>query len=401
MNSNPIRVIEGKAKPFEPFWQVKNAAQTGGNPEIDFFGYISEFSWLGDDITPQKFKTDLYEAGKGGPITIRMHSYGGEIFAAAAIRAMLLEYPGEITVSIEGVCASAAVAIALAGKKVRIFDTAYMMVHNPGYPGFIGYLTSDFLRQCADELDLFKEGLLNAYETRTGMARGELSAMLDAETWMTAQQAVEFGFADELITGGSPIKKDAQPGVLNYVNVPPVLLNAADPANQPVVDTTAGQEPSGEGQSGTGAKPASVPTKQTRERLDLVEAAERKTFEGEKIMGLRELLKQRSEKIARARALTELADKEGRDFDDAERAEFETLLGKGPEDLGEVGALDVQISRIQEEREKLRNAESVSQASPAEKPAASKVTILKRAEFDALNPAARAAFIRNGGKLQD
>ena len=122
--NKPIRVVEGNAKPFESFWQVRDAAQTGGEPEIDFIGYISEYSWMGDEVTPKKFKADLYEVGKGGPVTIRMHSGGGEIFAASAIRAILDQYPGDKTVCIDGLCASAAVAIALAGNKVKIYDTA-------------------------------------------------------------------------------------------------------------------------------------------------------------------------------------------------------------------------------------------------------------------------------------
>ena len=398
MNNKPIRVVEGNAKPFEAFWQVRDADQTGGDPEILFFGYISEYSWMGDEITPKKFRDDLYSVGKGGPITIRMHSGGGEIFAAAAIRAMLLEYPGFVTVSIEGICASAAVAVALAGKKIKMFDTAYMLVHNPGYGFLLGYLTADFLRQAADELDLFKEGLLNAYETRTGMTRDKLSQMCNDETWMLAQQAVDLGFVDEVITGGSPVKKqDMLQAVRNYVNVPPALLNAVDPEIKPV------ENPANEQESIAGSTTAPVPTTQSRERLNLVEAAEKNNYQGVKIMGLRELLKQRSEKIARARALTELADKEARDFTDAERDEFEMILGKGGEDKGEVGELDAKIVVIQAERERLKAAESVShQTSGAiEKPAAGKVTSMKRSEYDALTVEQKAAVVKDGVKIED
>lgn len=382
MKQQPIRVVEGNARPYEPFWQVRSAEQTGGDPEIDFLGYISEFSWLGDDVTPKKFKQDLYAAGGGGPIRIRMHCYGGEIFAASAIRAMLMEYPGKKTVTIEGICASAAVGVALAADAIQIYDTAYMMVHNPGWMGLWGYLDADTLQKFSERLRLFKEGLLNAYETRTKLPREQLSKMLDDETWMIAQQAVELGFADEVITGGSPIKTDMQQAVRNYIHVPPALLNA--------VDLTPRQEPDG--------RNVALRLSQERERLAAFSAV---IVQGEKIMNLRSLLKQRVELLARADELVKVADKEDRDFTDAERKEYGEILGVG-EETGQVGALDAKIEEIQKEREKLRAAaEKKFLGSEAIKPDASGKKTMKRSEFDALDSSAQAAFVRGGGKIEE
>lgn len=385
MNKN-IRVVEGNAKPFEPFWQVRNAAQTGGDPEIDFVGYISEFSWFDDDVTPKKFKDDLNKAGKGGPITVRMHSGGGEIFAAAAIRAMLSEYPGKVTVRIEGLCASAAVAIALAGDVVQIYDTAYMMIHNPAYTFFGAMLDADTMTKMADELRVFKDGLLNAYETRTKISRDELSAMLDAETWMTAQTAVELGFADEVISGGKSMKTDVK-SVQNYVNIPSVLLNVADEEEAP---------------SENGQEPVEIVNPEPQARLaehSLLESAKQKTFQEVKNMNVRELLNQRSALVERAEALVKLADEEGRDFTDTEREEFNAILGEG----GSVPTLDAQIERVEGERAALKAAMSkqFSNDQKAEKPDAQTAAKVKSlAEFNQMSPADRMAFVKDGGKVQ-
>jgi ATP-dependent protease ClpP protease subunit len=376
MTGKAIRVVEGNAKPYEPFWQVRNATETGGDPEIDFIGYISEYSWLGDEITPKKFKDDLYAAGKGGPITIRMHSGGGEIFAAAAIRAMLLEYPGRKTVSINGLAASAAVAIALAGDVVKIYDTSYMMVHNPGYGGLMGYLDADTLQKFADELRLFREGIISGYQTRTGLNREKLAEMMDAETWMTGAQAVELGFADELVTGGKPVQQD--PTIQNYVNVPAALLNIS------------GQAPA-----------VKVYLQEAQVRL---EQKKEFAYQGETsimTVTIRELLKQRENLVQRATEITATADAEKRDLNEAERAEFQEILGMGDEP-GKVGALDAQITQIEAERARLKEAaeKKFSNADPV-KPTGQPLTSMKRADFDKLPTNERVAFMKSGGKIQD
>ena len=117
---------------------------------------------------------------------------------------------------------------------------------------------------------------------------------------------------------------------------------------------------------------------------------------------LRELIKQRSEKVARAQELVDLADKEERDLTTDERAEFVKLLGEG-ESTGEVGALDGQIEQIQGEREKLRTAaeKQFGAQTEAQKPDAQNSNAMKRADFNKLSPVAQAAFTKNGGKIED
>lgn len=233
-NNTPIRVAQGSAKPLEPFWAWQ-ARNDFGEAELSFYGYISEYSWLDDDVTPKKFKSDLARYGRNGPITIRMHSGGGELVAASAIASMLTAYPGRKTVVIDGLCASAAVIVALSADVIKIHDAAYMMVHNPGYGLLWGWMDAVTLRKYADLLDTFTSGMLDAYESRTGLDRGTLTSMLDAETWMTALEAVEKGFAHEVVRGNSPTppSESMKNMLTNFINVPAELLNLSSRESDP------------------------------------------------------------------------------------------------------------------------------------------------------------------------
>lgn len=118
---------------------------------------------------------------------------------------------------------------------------------------------------------------------------------------------------------------------------------------------------------------------------------------------VRKFLQERAALLARAEALVQVAEREERDFSDAERAEFEALLGTADAPGGQIGALDAKIEQVQGERERLRLAGEKSFAAvPAQKPeAASGAKAMKRAEFTALEPNAQAAFVRGGGRVED
>lgn len=239
----PIRCFEGNAKPHEPFW-VWNAANADQEPEIELYGYISEYSWWGDEVTPQKFRDDLEKHGRGGPITIKMNSYGGDVIAASVISTILREYPGRITVQIDGIAASAATVVAVAGNVVKMQDTAYFMIHDPMAVFFLAALNIEELTRMVDSLKAVKEGIINAYETRIGLSRTRLAKLMTDETWMDAQKAVDLGFVDEIIRAeqAAPVDWGDKAAVVNalrnFVNVPAALLAPAKPA-EPVHDAAA------------------------------------------------------------------------------------------------------------------------------------------------------------------
>jgi ATP-dependent Clp protease protease subunit len=227
----PIRCFEGNTKPHEPFWFWNAVVEEGvSEPELELNGYISEYSWFEDDITPKMFKDELYRYGKGGPITIRMNSYGGDVIAASLMSSMIRDYPGRVTVQIDGIAASAATVVAVAGDTIKMQETAYFMIHDPLAVFFLAMLNIEDLSRMVDSLKTVKEGIINAYETKSGLSRARISKLMTEETWMDAQKAVDLGFVDEVVKGNSkkitiPVENAAVVNALRiFVNVPKELI---------------------------------------------------------------------------------------------------------------------------------------------------------------------------------
>jgi len=176
---------------MKKFW---NWVETEETRTLYFDGYIAQDSWFDDDITPKKFKAEL--TASQGDISVWLNSPGGDVFAASQIYTMLKEYSGKVTVQIDGLAASAASVIAMAGDEVLMSPVAMMMIHNPATMMFGE--AADF-QSAIKMLGEVKEGILNAYEQRTGISRAKLSNMMDSETWFSAQKAVELGFADKIL----------------------------------------------------------------------------------------------------------------------------------------------------------------------------------------------------------
>jgi ATP-dependent Clp protease protease subunit len=168
-------------------------------------GVIAEESWLDDDITPAAFKAEL-TAGTG-PVTIWLNSPGGDVFAAARIYNLLMDYPGDVTVKIDGIAASAASVIAMAGTKVLISPVGMIMVHNPMT---LAIGDSAEMEKAIAMLSEVKESILNAYEIKTGLSRAKLSHLMDGETWLNAKKAVELGFADGILFERAEDTPDAE-----------------------------------------------------------------------------------------------------------------------------------------------------------------------------------------------
>ena len=157
-------------------------------------GTIAEESWFDDDVTPQLFKDELNSGT--GDITVWINSPGGDCVAAAQIYNMLMDYKGGVTVKIDGIAASAASVIAMAGTKVLVSPVSMLMIHNPMT---VAFGNSAEMQKAIDMLASVKDSILNAYEIKTGLSRTKLSHLMDAETWMDANKAIELGFADEIM----------------------------------------------------------------------------------------------------------------------------------------------------------------------------------------------------------
>ena len=174
------------------FW---NWVRNEGEPAVLVLnGEISDETWFGDEVTPKLFKADLDKCQ--GDISVWINSPGGDVFAAAQIYNMLMDYPHNVTVKIDGLAASAASVIAMAGTEVQMSPVAMMMIHNPMT---VAIGDSAEMQKASAMLDEVKEAIMNAYEIKTGLTRAKISHLMDAESWFNAKKAVELGFADKIL----------------------------------------------------------------------------------------------------------------------------------------------------------------------------------------------------------
>ena len=202
------------------FWNwVRNEDETR---TLYLNGVIAEESWFEDEITPAAFKEELFSGS--GPIMLHINSPGGDCIAASQIYTMLMDYPHDVTVQIDGMAASAASVIAMAGTHVQMSPTSMMMIHNP-FTCAMG--DSDEMRKAIQLWDEVKESIINAYEIKTGLSRVKLAHLMDSETWMSAHKAKELGFCDEVLyspedepdnaSGFSFARKSAVAALMNRV----------------------------------------------------------------------------------------------------------------------------------------------------------------------------------------
>lgn len=182
-----------KARDKTHFWNWDND-EASGVRTLYLDGTIADESWRDDDVTPRMFKDELMSGN--GDIVVWVNSPGGDCVAASQIYTMLMDYTGNVTVKIDGLAASAASVIAMAGTKVLMAPTALMMIHNP-LTVAIG--DTEEMQKAIAMLDEVKESIINAYEIKTGQSRAKISHLMDGETWMNANKAIELGFADGIL----------------------------------------------------------------------------------------------------------------------------------------------------------------------------------------------------------
>ena len=159
---------------------------------------------------------------RNGDITVWINSADGDCVAAAQIYNMLMDYPGNVTVKIDGIAASAASVIAMAGTKVLISPVGMLMIHNPAT---LAWGDSGEMQKAIEMLGSVKDSIINAYEIKTGLSRTKLSHMMDAETWMDAGKAVELGFADGILARAE-LTEDVKPITMSMLYSKAAVVNS-------------------------------------------------------------------------------------------------------------------------------------------------------------------------------
>lgn len=175
------------------FWNLKKTDDKTG--ELTLYGEISDTSWWGDEVTPKQFREDLDTLGDIETLNVYINSPGGDVFAGQAIYSMLKRHKAQVIVYVDGLAASIASLIAMAGDKVIMPANAMMMIHNPWTWG-VGN-ANDF-RKLADDLDKIRDSMIVAYQKKSGLDDSEIIDIMAAETWLTAEECKEKGFADEI-----------------------------------------------------------------------------------------------------------------------------------------------------------------------------------------------------------
>ncbi|WP_295093329.1 head maturation protease, ClpP-related [Ruminococcus sp.] len=175
------------------FWNWVRNEDTNA-AELIFNGPISEDTWFGNEITPAMFRNELSKVS--GDLTVWINSPGGDVFAASQIYTMLRNHKGKVTVKIDGIAASAASVVAMAGDETLIAPTGMLMIHNPAT---IAVGNKSDMEQAIRLLDEVKESIINAYEEKSHQSRAKIAHMMDEETWLNAKKALSLGLVDGIL----------------------------------------------------------------------------------------------------------------------------------------------------------------------------------------------------------
>lgn len=185
-----------------PWLRIENKNKVG---EIHIYGEIADEKWFEEDVTPVEVKRMVHSLKGAESINMYVNSPGGGVFAGMTIFNMLSRLPQRIIAYVDGLAASIASVITLAADIIYIPETAMMMVHNPSG---VAMGDSEEMRKTADLLDNVKNMIMTVYNEKTRLSIKKIGKMMDNETWMSGQEAVDLGFADGL--GGDTVDVSAQ-----------------------------------------------------------------------------------------------------------------------------------------------------------------------------------------------
>ena len=209
-------------KERKPMWEIRQSANAG-TLDIYIYGDVESdsYDWLTDEVIESEtsanhFRDELAKYPNATQINIYINSYGGSVFEGTAIYNQLRRNPAHKTVYIDGFACSVASVIAMAGDEIVMPRNALMMIHNM-WMGAVG--NSAELRKAADDLDVINTAGRSAYLAKAGdkLPEAKLIEMMDAETWLTAEDCITYGLADRLADQDADMKNAAE--VLKNANL--------------------------------------------------------------------------------------------------------------------------------------------------------------------------------------
>jgi ATP-dependent Clp protease protease subunit len=173
--------------------KIENKTEDSG--DVYIYGVITDEKWYDSDVTPTWFKDQMAKLSKLKNINLFVNSPGGGVFAGMAIYHVINRVSAYVNGIVDGIAASISSVILMAADKITVPKTSLVMIHNPES---IAIGDSAILRKEADVLDRVKATIVAAYAEKTKKKPEDIAALMDAETWMTGEEAVKNGFADTL-----------------------------------------------------------------------------------------------------------------------------------------------------------------------------------------------------------
>lgn len=209
--------------------------QKGTIGEIWIYGDIAPYKWDETDVTALDFKNELQELEDVNQLDVYINSGGGSVYEGMAIYNMLKRHKAKVNIYVDALAASVASVIAMAGDTIFMPKNSLMMIHNAW---MIAIGNAEELRKTADDLDRINESSNQAYlERDLKISEDELKQMLDAETWMSADECLEYGFCDEVITSNQAVAKVSDEVMKAYKKTPKTVKNMVEtPENASISD---------------------------------------------------------------------------------------------------------------------------------------------------------------------
>lgn len=183
-----------------------NLVQSGNEADITIYGDITSMEWFESDMSAHTLRSDLDAMGAVDHINVHINSYGGEVAEGLAIFNSLKNHPAKVTTYCDGFACSIASVIFMAGDERVMNNASLLMIHN-AWSGVTG--NADDMRKAADDLDIITQQIKNAYLAKIDVSEDELSALMDAESWITPADAVAMGFATSVTEDDETTKASA------------------------------------------------------------------------------------------------------------------------------------------------------------------------------------------------
>lgn len=207
---------------------VRAASETDADRTISIYDVIGYDYWTGDGVTAKRIAGALRGMG-AGPVTVNINSPGGDMFEGLAIYNLLREHDGEVTVKVLGLAASAASVIAMAGDTVQIARAGFLMIHN-AWVMAIG--NRNDLVEVAETLKPFDDAMASIYAARTGQDMKAMAKLMDAETWIGGQAAIDDGFADDFLPSDQVRKGDGKANASAVRRIEAALRSSGMPKSE-------------------------------------------------------------------------------------------------------------------------------------------------------------------------